>query len=217
MFPRNQVKVFVAFFPFLMNTIFVPARLVLGFYLVVDNLLPVLFGSQSSVAFGAHIGGFVFGLGGAWVFEKVSMWSPRRAPKKTVVTRPVALRVATPIGDAIRAGDRSTALQLAFEVPLTELYGLPPEQQLRLAEWLAQAQQPQLAIELLRRLLGDRSARVDQARVYLTLGLVRMQQGQVTSAYQHLLSVLDFNPDPETEDQARAALATIRPGLNRPS
>lgn len=213
MFPRNQVKVFVAFFPFLMNTIYVPARLVLGFYLVVDNLLPILFGSRSSVAFGAHLGGFVFGLGAAWAFEKVSMWSPRRGPKQNVVMRPVELRVATPLGDAIRAGDRSTALQLAIQAPLTELHDLPPDLQLRLAEWLAQTQQPELAIALLRRLLGDRSTRVDQARVYLTLGLVRLQQGQIAAAYQHLLSVLDFNPDPETEDQARSALAAIRPGL----
>lgn len=217
MFPRNQVKVFVAFFPFLMNTIYVPARLVLGFYLVVDNLLPVLFGSQSSVAFGAHLGGFGAGLLIAWGFEKFSLWRPAPKVRPKVVTRPVDLRVATPLDQAIRAGDRPTALQLAFQVPLTELYGLPPDQQLRLAEWLAEAQQPTLATELLRRLLAHRGSGLDQARVYLTLGLIRLQQGQVASAYQHLLSVLDFNPDADTEDRARAALATIRPGFNRPS
>jgi membrane associated rhomboid family serine protease len=42
-FPRNQVRLLVFLPPFLMHVILeIPARLVLGFYLVVDNLLPFL-------------------------------------------------------------------------------------------------------------------------------------------------------------------------------
>jgi membrane associated rhomboid family serine protease len=63
-FPRNQVRTFIFLFPFLITTILIPARLVLGFYLVVDNLLPFLVdvGGGGGVAHGAHIGGFLAGL-----------------------------------------------------------------------------------------------------------------------------------------------------------
>ena len=63
-FRRNRVKTFVFLFPFFMQSLFLPARLVLGFYLVVDNLLPFLFAGSSAggVAHGAHIGGFIAGL-----------------------------------------------------------------------------------------------------------------------------------------------------------
>jgi membrane associated rhomboid family serine protease len=63
-FPRNRIKTFVFLFPILMNTVLVPARLVLGFYLLIDNLLPFLLtpAGGSGVAHGAHIGGFFAGL-----------------------------------------------------------------------------------------------------------------------------------------------------------
>ena len=63
-FPRNQVKTFIFLFPFIMTTVLIPARLVLGFYLLVDNLLPFLIavGAPGGVAHGAHIGGFVAGV-----------------------------------------------------------------------------------------------------------------------------------------------------------
>jgi membrane associated rhomboid family serine protease len=63
-FPKNQVRVFVMLFPFFMDTVLLPARLVLGFYLLIDNLLPFLFasGAGGGVAHGAHIGGFLAGL-----------------------------------------------------------------------------------------------------------------------------------------------------------
>ncbi|MBE0596960.1 MAG: rhomboid family intramembrane serine protease, partial [Desulfuromonadales bacterium] len=41
-FPRNQVRTFLFFFPFIMTTVLIPARVVLGVYLVLDNILPFL-------------------------------------------------------------------------------------------------------------------------------------------------------------------------------
>lgn len=61
-FPGNQVK--LLFWLWLFATvILVPARLVLAFYLIVENLLPFLTApaAGSGVAYGAHIGGFLAG------------------------------------------------------------------------------------------------------------------------------------------------------------
>jgi membrane associated rhomboid family serine protease len=72
-FPHNRVKVFVFLFPFIMTTVAIPARIVLGIYLVIDNLLPFLLaggGGGAGVAYGAHIGGFVAGLGVAALVAK---------------------------------------------------------------------------------------------------------------------------------------------------
>jgi membrane associated rhomboid family serine protease len=67
-FPHNHVKTFIFLFPFIMTTVLIPARLVLGFYLLVENLLPFLMDNVGGggVAHGAHIGGFVAGLGVAY-------------------------------------------------------------------------------------------------------------------------------------------------------
>ena len=73
-FPRNRVRLWIMLFPFFMNVIYAPARLVLGMYLVIDNLLPFLAtrgAGGGGVAYGAHIGGFLGGLAYAW-------WSQRR-------------------------------------------------------------------------------------------------------------------------------------------
>ena len=49
-FPKNTVRVWVFFFPFLMDVIEIPARIVLAIYVIVDNLLPVFLGSSGASA-----------------------------------------------------------------------------------------------------------------------------------------------------------------------
>jgi len=69
-FPHYTVRVLVFLFPFFMGTINVPARIVLGIYLVLDNVLPFLFSSgMAGIAHGAHIGGFIAGLAAAWMMK----------------------------------------------------------------------------------------------------------------------------------------------------
>lgn len=46
LFPRNKVKMLIALIPFYVGVVLMPARLVLGFYLVIDNLLPLLVGPR---------------------------------------------------------------------------------------------------------------------------------------------------------------------------
>ena len=74
LFPRNQIKLLIALFPFLMQVVLVPARVVLVMYVLLDNLLPLLSGSASSVAYGAHLGGFFAGLVAAVIGQRMA-WS----------------------------------------------------------------------------------------------------------------------------------------------
>src|SRR5262249_60468874 len=70
-FPRNRVRLLWLLPPFLMQVFEVPARIVLGIYLILDNLLPYLLVSgDAGVAHGAHIGGFLAGLAAAWVMDR---------------------------------------------------------------------------------------------------------------------------------------------------
>ena len=66
--PGHFVRVLLLLFPFYVGTVMIPARIVLGLYLVVDNLLPFLLAPSGPVAYGAHIGGFLAGLiAAAWM------------------------------------------------------------------------------------------------------------------------------------------------------
>jgi membrane associated rhomboid family serine protease len=61
-FPYNRVRTWIFLFPIFMNVVELPARLVLGCYVLFDNVLPLLFThGVGGVAHGAHIGGFVAG------------------------------------------------------------------------------------------------------------------------------------------------------------
>jgi membrane associated rhomboid family serine protease len=69
-FPGHVVRVFLFLFPFYVGSLYLNARVVLGLYLVVDNLLPFLLSPAGSpVAHGAHIGGFLAGVIVAWVMR----------------------------------------------------------------------------------------------------------------------------------------------------
>src|SRR5262249_43858283 len=69
-FPRNVVRVLFLLPPFLFRVIEVPSRIVLGFFLLIDNLLPILIAREGDgVAHGAHIGGFVAGTLGAMFMD----------------------------------------------------------------------------------------------------------------------------------------------------
>ncbi len=72
-FPHNRVKVFVFLFPFIVDVFLIPARWVLGAYLVLDNLLPLLLtGGAGGVSFGAHLGGFAGGVGVALAWSRLA-------------------------------------------------------------------------------------------------------------------------------------------------
>lgn len=221
LFRHNRVKVFIFFFPFIMNVYLVRARIVLGFYLIVDNLLPVLAGSGGGVAYGAHIGGFFGGLGVAWLGEKINWawpWTDRR--------RPGAARVHVVNGEGgegyvpdkpldrlrhfMAAGDVPNAIGSLDRLYMHDVEKLAPGEVSPLSEWLQRAGRGVAATRLVRQTLNRNADHPDVALLYLALGRLRLQQGQPTAAYQHLLAVFDARPTPEVEQETRKLLEEIQ-------
>lgn len=218
LFPRNKVKLLVAFFPFFFDVILLPARLVLGFYILVDNLLPFLAGTRSGVAYGAHLGGFLGGLTIAWIGERVAWhwpWSDEfwrlgsRAKKKKVDPEQPSEFLLSELRSALVDNTPDRAIKTITMMDHQDLTALRPDECVLLANWLDESGHPIAATRLLRLCLTNHPDAGNLADVYLLLGLMRLRQGQPTAAYQHLLSVFDYNPSPQTEERARQALAQI--------
>ena len=226
MFPRNMVKVFAFIFPILFGVYPFNARLVLGFYIVVQNIFPALFaaGQGGGVAYGAHIGGFVAGLGVAMLAEQLSgsaslpratFRPPPRRPGRAQPRRaqPQEVQWASEeeaFRSAVHRQDRAEAVRRLAGLSAPDVALKMPDEAIKVAQWLAEQDQLIQASELVRRVLRfHRASGIDQAEVYYTLGLIRLRQGQPTSAYQHLLDALDFNPKPQTEERIREGLSQI--------
>ena len=222
-FPRNRVRLWIMLFPFFMNVVYAPARLVLGVYLVVDNLLPLLASRATGgggVAYGAHIGGFAAGLAYAW-------WSARReihappAEHEPAVPR-LDAEPAAPVVDAdpsstrgirllIAAGEHEAAAAAYFRLspPRTERL-LMPRDSLEFGRWLANHDHADAALVVYQRHLRDYPLGPYLAEAHLGAGLVQLYaRNRPAAAYQHLMSVLDTDPHPETEAYARRALLDV--------
>ena len=85
-FPQNKVRLLWLLPPIFMDVFMVPARIVLGFYLILDNLVPFLIigGRGGGVAHGAHIGGFAAGVVAAWLHDRLLV----RRGEQEVATHP---------------------------------------------------------------------------------------------------------------------------------
>ena len=120
-FPHNRVRLWVVFFPFFMNVIYAPARLVLGVYLILDNLLPFLVTQGlegGGVAYGAHIGGFLAGLSTAWAMNR-----------RQTLSRPVEYRSPPVRAEASAARAMSDLIEATrFEDAARRYFSIPAEQ-----------------------------------------------------------------------------------------
>ena len=85
-FPHNYVKVFF-FFPFF-GIIPIKAAWILGIYLVIDNIVPMIAAQGGSVAHGAHVGGFVAGLAVAYAYNLIKGTLPSPHPDRFEPYRP---------------------------------------------------------------------------------------------------------------------------------
>jgi membrane associated rhomboid family serine protease len=211
-FPHNRVRLWLFLFPLFMDVFFVPARIVLGMYLLVDNLLPFLItsGTGGGVAYGAHIGGFLAGLGAAWIMRRREVAGVPDDYRKAG-SDPPPPTPAEEIAGALAAGDGERAARWYFAIPSERTRGLlTPRTSLELARWLAEHGHAQAALTAYQRHLRDYPSGPGLAEAHLGAGLVQLHLlNQPTAAYQHLVEALSDHPDRVTAARARDALETI--------
>ncbi len=211
-FPKNVVRIFVFLFPFLMDVFVVSARLVLGFFLVLDNLLPFLLTPSRAgggVAHGAHIGGFIAGLLLAGLLNRredgKGVREFRRRPSPGVAAPVEAVHAAIARGDFDEAARTYFSLESSGTRRL-----LSPGESLALADWLARQGNNQAALNLHRRHIRDYPSGPGLAEAHLGAGRILLDGfGQATAAYQHFLEGLDARPSPEVEAEIRGELQEI--------
>jgi membrane associated rhomboid family serine protease len=212
-FPRNQVRLWFFLFPFFMNVILVPARWVLGFFLILDNLLPFLMtaGQGTGVAHGAHIGGFFAGAAVAWAIDRRRIagrpndYEARSEPPREPKTASELVTLA------IRRGDFGQAAERYFELPSERSRGLlSADDSIALGNWLAKNGHPRAALTVYQRHLRDFPRGPGAAEAHAYAGLIQLHAfKETTAAYQHLVEALDYDPPPELEAMIRKALAEI--------
>ncbi len=211
-FPRNRVRLLWLLPPFLMQVFEVPARIVLGIYLVLDNLLPYLIvSSDAGVAHGAHIGGFLAGLAAAWVMDRREVTV---RPGEFADALEVSLREEPQwrarIAGAIDQGRMEEAAVEYFEVPAHASRGLlTPERSMALARWLQEHRHLEAALAVARRHMRDFPNGPGLAEAHLLAGQVLLESQQPTPAYQHFLAVLDAGSDGAMAAAARAGIASV--------
>jgi len=206
-FPRNRVRMLVFLPPFLMQIFEIPARWVLGMFLVVDNLLPFLFASDSGVANGAHIGGFIAGALVAWTMDRRGL-----AAKPEDIEAPEApVAGAGAVRAALADGRTAEAARAYFALPPDAARrALSTTDAVELASWLRRGGHSDAALLLLRRVIRDVPQGEGLAEVHALAGTILLEDlREPAAAYQYLLTALDLGPRAETALAVRRVLATI--------
>jgi len=214
-FKRNQVKVFMFLFPFLVGTYMIPARFVLGFYLLVENLLPFLVNASNGagVAHGAHIGGFLAGAALAALVGGLPGRRHERQQRRQTVPEPDGeqLTPAQAIAAHLRRGDLPGAARHYFALDnRAERLTLHSETVLSLGEYLLGQQANEAALSVFRRFIAERPADADIARAFLGAGKAMLAlPRQTTSAYQYFLSARETTTDPQLDREAQGYLRRL--------
>jgi hypothetical protein len=208
-FPHNQVRMLIFLFPFFMNTVTVSARLLLGMYLIADNLFPFVFtrGAAGGVAHGAHIGGFLGGLAVAWFSNRREI---NQRPKEYAAGE-VPRAAGSDLEHLVGSGAFPEAARRYFALAPNDTRGqLSPGASLELAQWLRTNGHDRAALIAYRRHLRDYPQDATAADAHLGAGLVQLEAfGQPTAAYQHFLDALESSPSPAVAAHARTAIDRI--------
>ncbi|MBN2645547.1 MAG: rhomboid family intramembrane serine protease [Desulfuromonadaceae bacterium] len=212
-FPRNRVKTFVFLFPFIMQSFFLPARWVLGFYLVVDNLLPFLFtgGASSGVAHGAHIGGFAAGCGLAWAVDRLPGLRQTAKPFRerfSEQTRP--LNDVTSVTALLEAERFNEASAGYFQLAAAQRLLVPSSQVLALGLYWLGRQEYELCLTVLRRFIVERPSDPLLPQACLAAGRALLKKRRCDlSAYQYFLTAAEQARDADVAQEARRYLQAL--------
>ncbi|MEJ2491895.1 MAG: rhomboid family intramembrane serine protease [Desulfuromonadales bacterium] len=210
-FPHNRIKVFVFLFPLIMTTLLIPARIVLGIYLVIDNLLPFMVtpAEGSGVAHGAHIGGFLAGLGLAFAIDRL----PGGGRLKAAIPKPPRQKVRSVNGvtDIVRALDQNDLTQAAARFKkLDSRDRLSTGNILAIGEHLLAQGETEDALTVFRRLIAERPGDPQLDQAYLGAGRAMFEKpGSETAAWHYLMAALDVARSPEVANAARRYMAMI--------
>ena len=211
-FPRNRVRLWVMVFPFFMNVVRIPARAVLAFFVLVQNLLPFLTSvgvPVGSEAHGAHLGGFLVGLLAAWVINRRLRFT-RSAPAGPVDQDAGPSPPGT-IAALIEDGDFEVAARRYVQLSSGETRRLLGERHsMMLGRWMAGRGHPHAALALFHRHIRDNPISPTVAEAHLAAGLLQLRTfSEPAAASQHLREALALDPDPETAAEARRGLAEV--------
>ena len=206
-FPKNLVRVLVFLPPFFMQTFEIAARIVLGMYLFIDNVLPFLFAGGGGVAHGAHIGGFIAGAAVAFVSSRFkTARSPRdiEAPKKV----PAGGRA---VREAFADGDYEESAREFFALPPSASRdALSPAQAVALAGWLRAQGQADAALKLLQRVIRGAPRAPGMGEAYALAGAIILDdRHDGTAAFQYLVRALQLGVTPQTRAEIGRRLAAI--------
>lgn len=206
-FPRNQVRTFVFLFPFIMTTFLIPARLVLGVYLVLDNILPFLLdaGGGSGVAHGAHIGGFLAGLGLATAERRFPFG--REVPQGEAAARDYG---AAQVARSLQAGNIGQATLRFLALSEEERRRVASTDLLAIGEYLLDRRDNHGALGIFRRFIAERPNDPELDRAYLGAGTAsgRLPRGRAAAA-QYFLAALDVARSQRLTEEARQRLRAL--------
>ena len=204
-FPRNTVRMLAFLPPFLMQVFVLPARWVLGAFVVLDNLLPFLISGESGVAHGAHLGGFVAGALAAWVLERCGETGGR-----TIEVEPSPSSLEG-VRASLQAGRIGEAARRYFALPSAVTRGaIAPGEAVAIAGWLRRSGHPEAALTLLRRVVRDFGSGPELGEAHALAGAILLEDLQEPpAAYQYLLSALELGVSSQTEAQVRQHLRRI--------
>ncbi len=217
-FPRNRVRTFVFLFPILMTTLFIPARWVLGFYLMVDNLLPFLVnrGGGGGVAHGAHIGGFIAGFALAYAVDRVPPMLRQRqgwGEEEALPEEGPPDRAATgeKIAGLLRAGNPQQAAALYQRYLSSDRRRtLTSPDLLAIGDFFLSRADYDRALGIFRRFIAQRPGDALLEHAYLGAGKALIHKPRcITSAYHYFLAAIDVARSEELAEEARLHLRAI--------
>jgi membrane associated rhomboid family serine protease len=211
-FPRNRVRVWVFLFPFFVDVIELRARIVLGFYVIAQNILPLLLtGGAGGVSHGAHIGGFAAGLGAAFLIDRLSLSRPEADVRRRPAAAAAPGGVAQSFRDALDQGRWDLAAEWFFGTPhAATRKTVSAQDKIRLGESLERHGHPHAALAAFQRALADHPSGPGRAAAHLGAARVLMGPlGNPTGAYQHLYAALEEDPSAAEESEARGLIGEL--------
>ncbi|ACY18079.1 rhomboid family intramembrane serine protease [Haliangium ochraceum] len=215
-FPKNRVRVFILF-----RVWRIRAPIVLGIYVLWDNVLPLLItASSDGVAYGAHLGGFFGGVIGALL---ISFFGERKFQHGHLSEQAVnELREHPPqqlAADAAPATAKSVsalassnpeAAMLLYEtLSPSERQRVPAELLDDIADELASHGEHEAAQALYHRVAAQQPGSQAGVRAMLAIGHYFRDIGHPARAYQYYYAIAKHDPRSPLAEQARQAMLDL--------